>query len=170
VYITDSAEYEVGFQNNFFVMKPEGKWVFRTEYDYLSSEDGLVELYIEPVPYQRYKIIQWFRFYRGDEDIRVNENKFMERFNERTPITRKESFEKFKLKYETVFNWLCVKHGKRDSFWRILEQYYKDIVFDTCFEIRLEEIVWKYTDPSRKYWRTEKTISSRKRRNTIIRK
>jgi hypothetical protein len=48
--------------------------VFRTEYDYLSSEDGFVEPYIEPVPYQRYKIIQGLRFYRGDEDIWVNEN------------------------------------------------------------------------------------------------
>jgi predicted adenine nucleotide alpha hydrolase (AANH) superfamily ATPase len=92
----------------------------------------------------------------------------MERFNERTPIAKKELFEKFKLKYETVFNWLRVKHDKRDSFLRLLEQDYKDNVFDTCFEIRLEEIVWKCTDPSRKYWRTKKTISSRKRRTQLF--
>jgi hypothetical protein len=76
VYITDNEEYEVGFQNNFFAMRPEGKWVFRTKLDYLSSEDGFIEPYVEPIPHSRYKTVQGYKFFPGDEEIWVDENKF----------------------------------------------------------------------------------------------
>jgi hypothetical protein len=44
--------------------------------------------------------------YRGDEEIMTSEEKFYRRCRERIPITRSALFEKFKIKYETVFNWL----------------------------------------------------------------
>jgi hypothetical protein len=58
VYLIENEEYEVGYQNNFFVMKPEDKWIFRTKDDYLSEADGFKEPYIELKPNQRVIYIQ----------------------------------------------------------------------------------------------------------------
>jgi hypothetical protein len=151
-------------------MRPKGERIFRTRTssDYLSEDDGFVGPYIEPIPYQRFKMVQGYKFYKGDEEIWVNEEKLIERYKCRKPITRRELFEKFQIKYETVFNRLCVTFNKRDKFWKILEKDLRDDVFDTCFEVRLDEIVCKCTDINRKYWKTQKTISARKRRTQLF--
>jgi hypothetical protein len=87
VYLSENVEYEVGYQNNFFIMRPKGEWIFRTKEDYLSEDDGFFKPYIEPVPYQRFKIVQGFKLYKDDEDIWVNEEKFYERYRNRKQIT-----------------------------------------------------------------------------------
>jgi hypothetical protein len=149
-------------------MKPKGEWIFRTNDDYLSEDEGFVKPYVEPILFQRFKIVQGYKRYKGDEEKWVDEEKFFKRYKSREPITRKKLFEKFKLKYETAFNWLCVSFDKREVFWKMLENDFKNDVFDTCFEVRLDEIVCRCTDISRKYWKTQKTISSRKRRTQLF--
>jgi hypothetical protein len=69
------------------VIKPKGEWIFRTSDDYLSKDDGFVKSYVEPVLYQRFKIVQGYQMYKGDEEIWVDEEKFFERYKNREPIT-----------------------------------------------------------------------------------
>jgi hypothetical protein len=42
VFLVENEEYEVGYRNNFFVMKPKGEWIFRTIDEYLNEDDGFV--------------------------------------------------------------------------------------------------------------------------------
>jgi hypothetical protein len=44
VYLSDNFESEVGYRNNFFVMRSCGEWIFRLkdEDDYLSEDDGFL--------------------------------------------------------------------------------------------------------------------------------
>jgi hypothetical protein len=81
---------------------------------------------------------------------------------------RNKLFKKFKIKYETVFNWLSVLFDKREVFCKMRENDFKNDIFNTCFEIRLDEIVCRCMDISRKYGKTPKTISSRKRRTQLF--
>jgi hypothetical protein len=127
VYLIENEEYEIWYQNNFFIMKPEGKWIFRTSDDYLSEEDGFRGPYIEPKLNQRVISIQGVNMYKGHEEIMVSEEEFYQRCKSRSPITRRELFEKFRIKYETVFNWLCVSFDRREVFWKMLEDDYTGI-------------------------------------------
>jgi hypothetical protein len=170
VHLSDNSELEEGYRNNFFIMKPDGEWIFRLKNDnsYLSEDDGFVKPFVESAKFQRYELIPGYKLYKGDEEIWVNEEKFYSRLKSRTPITRKELFRKFVIKYETIFNWLCVKFDGREKFWKTLENDYNDNVFDKCFEIRLEEIVCQCTSSTRKYWRTQKSMSARKKRMALF--
>jgi hypothetical protein len=171
-YVKSFEKYDVdhGYLNNFFMMKPSGKWIFRTrdEQDYLSDEDGFIKPYVEQKNFQKYKLVQGYKMYKGDEDIWVNEGKFFDRIDNRTPITRRELFEKFVTKYETIFHWLCVKFSKRNKFWKLLENDYKDNVFHSCFEARFEEIIDQCTCSTRKFWKNQMTMSSRKKRTELF--
>jgi hypothetical protein len=149
-------------------MKPEGKWIFRTKDSYLSEDDGFVEPYKAPKANQKFEYYQGIKLFRNEKELLIDEDEFYHRFNKRLPHTRKELFERFKVKYETVFNWLCVSFDKREVFWKMLRNDFDNYVIDTCFEVRLDEIVCGCTSVERKYWRTQKSISSRKKRTKLF--
>jgi hypothetical protein len=65
VHLIENEELFLGYQNNFFVMKTEGKWLFRTEESYLGEEDGFVESYIPPKPIQKFEYFQGIKLYRN---------------------------------------------------------------------------------------------------------
>jgi hypothetical protein len=71
------------------------------------------------------------------------------------------------MKYETVFNWLCVAFNKKETFWKQLERDYKRGALD-CYEARLEEIINKCTSATRKYWKNQIGIASRKKRTKLF--
>jgi hypothetical protein len=77
-------------------------------------------------------------------------------------------FERFKTKYKTVFNWLCVSFDKRGVFWKMLRNDYENNVIGTCFEVRLDEIVCSWTSRDKKYWKIQKSISSRKKSTKLF--
>jgi hypothetical protein len=168
VYMIDNEEPSQEYQAEFFVMKSEDKWLFRTEESYLSNEDGFVEPYVPPKLIQKFEYFQGIKLYRNDKEMWVDEEKFYQRYNSRLSITRKELFEKFKVKYETVFNWLCVSFDRRETFWKILKNDYENNVIDTCFEVRLDEIVCSCISIEEKYWKIQKSISLRKKRTKLF--
>jgi hypothetical protein len=96
VFFSENEELDVGFQNNFFVMRPKCMWIVRSETNdnYLSEDYGFIKPYIEPVHHQRFKIVQGFKFYRGDEEIWTDEEKFKEWYKSRKPMTSRELFER----------------------------------------------------------------------------
>jgi hypothetical protein len=71
------------------------------------------------------------------------------------------------LKYKTVFNWLCISFNGKEQFWQNLKRDYENDKLD-CYEVRLEEIVNICTSISRKYWRSQRTISSRRKRTQLF--
>jgi hypothetical protein len=116
----------------------------------------------------QFEYFQRIKVYSNEKEFWVDEEKFYQRYNSRTPLTRKELFKKFRVKYETVFNWPCVSFDKREVFWKMLKNDYDNNVFDTCFEVRLDEIVCCCTSIEKKYWKTQKSISARKKRTKLF--
>jgi hypothetical protein len=80
----------------------------------------------------------------------TNEDKFVERFKDRSVLTQEKLLEKFNMKYETIFKWLLVGYNKREPFWQNIKRDAANGVLD-CYEIRLEEIVNMFTDVTKKY-------------------
>jgi hypothetical protein len=107
VQYENNGEEEAGFRNNFFIMKSEGKWMFRMKKFYAYGYDYW-EAYKPLVPKERFQLFQNFKVYGVEKDFWVNEESFRERYQKRSPLTLEKLYEKFILKYETVFNWLCV--------------------------------------------------------------
>jgi hypothetical protein len=54
-------------------------------------------------------------------------------------------------------------------FWENFQRDYEDEKLD-CYEARLEEIVNSCTSVTRKYWKTQRSVSSREKKNRIISK
>jgi hypothetical protein len=94
-------------------------------------------------------MFQDFKIYEHEKDHWVSKESFTSRYNSRRPLTMQELHKKFMLKYETIFNWLCVYSTKEKFFWQNVKRYYERGVLD-CFEVRLEEIVTSCTDITHK--------------------
>jgi hypothetical protein len=97
----------------------------------------------------------------------VDEKSFMKTYHSRSPLTQGKLHEKFILKYETMFNWLCVSYDKKEIFWQNLKYAYERGVLDS-FEAGLEEIVNTCMNVTRKYWKNQRGIAARKRRTELF--
>jgi hypothetical protein len=162
--ITDEnyADPKEGWRNNFFIMKASAEWKFRIDPEFGIAE-GFWKPFSPPKPKERYTIIEGEKIFSKNElKIITSEEKFIERFNSRKPLTQKELFDKFSTKYETIFKWLLVGVNKREAFWDVLKRDASKNLLD-CYQIRLEEIVESFTGSTKKFWRHQKGIAARKK-------
>jgi hypothetical protein len=126
--------------------------------------------YIPPEPkIKRNKFIKFqnFKIYHIDWGTWTAKEEFFRRYEQRRPLTKKEVYERFILKYKTVLNWLCVSYNGKEQFWKNIGRDYAEDKLD-CYELRLEEIMSTCTDISRNYWRTQKNISTRCKRTQLL--
>jgi hypothetical protein len=62
VHFVVNEECNEGYRNNFFIMKSDGRWLFRTKNNYLSKENGLISPYDPPELIKRFERFQWLKF------------------------------------------------------------------------------------------------------------
>jgi hypothetical protein len=97
----------------------------------------------------------------------VSEAEFFKRYRTRIPDMNRTIYSRYKEKYKTILNWLCVAYNGKEKFCEILKKDYESGKLG-CYEVRLEEIVNTCTSSDRKYWRTQCTIASRRRRTQLF--
>jgi hypothetical protein len=100
------------------------------------------------------------KLFTNDKTMWVSEADFFKRYKSRFPDTKIGIYDRYKEKYKTIFNWLCIAFNGKEKIWEILKRDYENNKLD-CYEVRLEEIVNTCTSNDRKYWRTQYTIASR---------
>jgi hypothetical protein len=82
----NNAEPDCGYRNNFFIMKSEGKWMFTMKVFHGFGHDYWEE-YNPPAPRERFQYFQDYKIYGREKDLRVNEELFMKRYQNRNPLT-----------------------------------------------------------------------------------
>jgi hypothetical protein len=117
----NNAEADCGYRNNFFIMKLEDRWRFRMK-TYHGYGHDFFEAFKPPVPRKRFHYFQNFKDFGHEKDIWTSEELFMKRYQDRNPLTMQTLYEKFIIKYETVFNWLYVSFNKREAFWQNIKR------------------------------------------------
>jgi hypothetical protein len=166
-YETNSSGYATwGWYRNFFEADSVGKWIFRCE-DYRPDEFCFTHAYVPPIIRPKFELVQGVKCYPGEMRLWTDVEGAKKKLEGIDPVSNEEFFKKVRLKYEVVFNWLCISFNGKEPFWKQLEQDYKKGVLD-CYEVRLWEIVKSWTSIDRKYWRTQKGISSRRKRTQLF--
>jgi hypothetical protein len=107
------------------------------------------------------------KVFTNDMSIWVSETEFLRRYKRRLPNTKVRIYDRYVEKYKTIFSWLCIAFNDKEKFWEILKIDYENNKLD-CYEVRLQEIVNTCTSNDRKYWRTQCTIASRRRRTELF--
>jgi hypothetical protein len=130
------ADPKTGWRYQFFIMKSSGEWQFRIRPEFRISK-GFWHPVSPPKPKRKFEIKGDMKIYNdGDLKMWTNEDKFKERFENRTPQSQNDLLEKFYLKYQTIFKWLMVGMNKREAFWNIIKRdASRDMLH--CYEIRL---------------------------------
>jgi hypothetical protein len=150
--VTDEnyADPKEGWRNSFFIMKSSAEWRFRITPEF-GIHTGIWKPFSPPKPKDKFSLIEGEKIFSKNElDNITNEEKFIQRFKERKPLTQKELFDKFATKYETIFKWLLVGVNKREAFWDVLKRDASKNLLD-CYEVRLEEIVESFTGSTKKF-------------------
>jgi hypothetical protein len=169
IYDEFYADPEVGWRKQFFIMKSSGEWKFRIIPNRLIFE-GYWHPFTPPKPKNRFSLLGGMKIYNQFESnvLWTNEDKFIERFKRREPLTQEKLLEKFIMKYETIFKWMLVGVNKREAFWENIKRDASRGVLN-CYEIRLEEIVNSFTDVTKKYWKNQRGIAARSKRTLLFR-
>jgi hypothetical protein len=107
------------------------------------------------------------KLFTNDKTYWVSESKFFKKYRTRIPNTRIRIYDRYKEKYKTILNWLCVAYNGKENFWEVLKRDYENDKLE-CYEISLEEIINTCTSSERKYWRTQCTIASKRRRTQLF--
>jgi hypothetical protein len=85
----------------------------------------------------------------------------------RYPLMNRQKYQRYVEKYKTILSWLCVAFNRKEKLWEILKRDYENNTLD-CNEVRHEEIVNTCTSNDRKYWRTQCTIATRRKRTELF--
>jgi hypothetical protein len=152
---------------NFFKASSNGVWTFRWR---LTDPKNFLftRAYVPPSPpAPKFERIQGIKCIPEETRTWMDVKRTENNLKSLGPISNEDFYKKVRLKYETIFNWLCISFNGKEQFWRQLEQDYQRNVLD-CYEVRLEEIINKWTSTDRKYWRTQKGISSRRKRTQLF--
>jgi hypothetical protein len=161
------ADPEVGWRNQFFIMKSSGEWKFRIAPNWLIY-DGFWKPFSPPKPKKKFSLFGGMKIYNNMEKILwTNEKDFVKRFTSREPLSQEKLLEKFILKYETIFKWMLVGYNKRETFWENIKRDWTKGVLD-CYEIRLEEILNSFTDVTLKILEKSKRYCSQNSKNDAI--
>jgi hypothetical protein len=107
------------------------------------------------------------KLFTNDKTYWVSESEFVKRYRTQIPNTRIGIYDRYKEKYKTVLNWLCVAYNGKEKIWEVLKRDYENDKLG-CYEVRLEEIINTCTSNDRKYWRNLCTIASRRRRTQLF--
>jgi hypothetical protein len=169
IYDEFYADPEVGWRNQFFIMKSSGEWKFRIVPNRLIFE-GYWHPYVSPKPKKRFSLFGGMKIYNkmGGKILWTNENDFVRRFSSREPLSQEKLLEKVITKYETIFKWMLVGYNKKEIFWENIKRDAAKGVLD-CYEVRQEEIVNSFTDVTRKYWKNQRGIAARSHRTMLFR-
>jgi hypothetical protein len=117
---------------------------------------------------KKFEMFGGIKRYLGESQYNwTNECDFMKRYNERKPLTQEEIFNKFVLKYETIFRWMLVAFDRKETFWDNIRRDFMEGKIG-CYEVRLEEIINSFTNVTRKYWKNQRGIAARSRRTELF--
>jgi hypothetical protein len=91
IFDENYADPEVGWSNQFFIMKSSGEWKYRAEPNFYIVE-GYWKPFSPPKPKQKLSIIGGLKIYNKMETgvLWTNEDKFKERFEKRQPLTQEK--------------------------------------------------------------------------------
>jgi hypothetical protein len=115
-----------------------------------------------PEPKKKFERFQGIKVFYGDKSFGVSGYEFLKRCRSRPGLTNNQNFERFKDNYRTILNWLCVSYNENELSWQNLKRDHENNRLD-CYEVRWEEIINTCMSIDKKYWRTQCTISSRRR-------
>jgi hypothetical protein len=166
-YSDSYPKYEMneGYRNNFFefdVFKGEISWRFKKD-DNFSGSTTPFKVPDGPIRRRNYEVFQGMKLFTNVKTLWVSEAEFFKRYNTRVSEMNVTIYDRYKEKYKTIFNWLCVAYNGKEKFWEILKRVYENGKLG-CYEVRLEEIINTCTSNDRKYWKIQCTIASRRRR------
>jgi hypothetical protein len=109
---------------DFFEMSSKGEWIVRTRCTYRDTMMGRLWDYTcpykPPPPKKHFEIINGMKKYPGECFCNISNEKteWNRKWSEEHPLTYEELYEQMKIKYETIFNWLCISFNRKEIFWR----------------------------------------------------